>query len=245
MTELPPLSPTKRSTPNRSKHRTVTDRPALYEVLDAGLICHLGLMVNGSPMVLPTGYGRDGDTLYLHGSTGARSLRAATDGAPVCVTVTMVDGIVYARSLMHHSMNYRSAVVHGIARPVTERAEKLHGLRVITEHLSPGSWDYARDVSAKEYASVAVLALELREASVKVRAAGPGDDDADLDLPVWAGVLPVHRTFGTPVPAEDLPPGVELPAHVAQRSDSRPQSVTNMNTIRVSAADHWAEQPSR
>lgn len=218
MTELAPLSPTARSTPNRSKHRTVADRATLYDVLDAGLICHLGVVLDDSPVVLPTGYGRDGDTLYLHGSTGARSLRAAAGGVRVCATVTLTDGIVYARSLMHHSLNYRSAVVHGVARPVSERAEKLHGLRVITEHLAPGSWDYAREVNSKEYAAVAVLALDLHEASVKVRAAGPGDDEADLHLPVWAGVLPVHRTFGAPVPADDLPRGVEVPVHVADRS---------------------------
>lgn len=217
MRESAPLSPTERSTPNRTKHRTVSERTALYDALDAGLICHLGMVLHGSPVVLPTGYGRDGDTLYLHGSTGARSLRAAAGGVDVCATVTLTDGIVYARSLMHHSMNYRSAVVHGIARPVTERAEKLHGLRVITEHLAPGSWEYAREVNAKEYAAVAVLGLDLHEASVKVRAGGPGDDEVDVHLPVWAGVLPVHQSFGAPVPAPDLSPGVPVPVHVARR----------------------------
>lgn len=209
------LSPTDRSTPGRTKHRAMFDRAALYDVLDAGLICHLGLVLDGSPVVLPTGYGRDGDTLYLHGSTGARSLRAAADGIDVCVTVTHLDGIVYARSLNHHSMNYRSAVVHGRALPVTEREEKLHGLRVVTEHLAPGSWEHARGVNAKEYAAVSVLALPLHEASVKVRAEGPNDDAEDVEAnAVWAGVLPIRQVFGTPEPAADLP----VPEHVAARA---------------------------
>lgn len=213
------LSPTARSTPHRTKHRTRTERSALYEVLDTGLICHIGLVVNGSPRVLPTGYGRHEDTLYLHGSTGARSMREAAGGTAVCVTITHVDGIVYARSLMHHSMNYRSAVVHGIAKPVTERAEKLNALRIITEHLAPGSWDYARAVNAKESAAVSVLALDLHEASVKVRAEGPGDDPEDVrDSSVWAGVLPLRQVAGAPVPAADLPEGIGVPEHVARRA---------------------------
>lgn len=213
------LSPTARSTPHRTKHRTRTERSALYEVLDTGLICHIGLVVNGSPVVLPTGYGRHEDTLYLHGSTGAHSLREAAGGAAVCVTVTHVDGIVYARSLMHHSMNYRSAVVHGIAKPVTERAEKLKALRIITEHLAPGSWDYARAVNAKEYAAVSVLALDLHEASVKIRAEGPNDDAEDVrDSSVWAGVLPLRQVTDAPVPAADLPEGIGVPEHVARRA---------------------------
>ncbi len=215
MTTSTPLSPTDRSTPGRTKHRAVSDRAALYDVLDAGLICHLGLVLDGSPVVLPTGYGRDGDTLYLHGSTGARSLRAASDGIDVCVTVTHVDGIVYARSLNHHSMNYRSAVVHGRARPVTERDEKLHGLRVITEHLAPGSWEHARGINKKEDAAVSVLSLPLHEASVKIRAEGPNDDAEDIEAnAVWAGVLPIRQVFGTPEPASDLP----VPAHVTARA---------------------------
>lgn len=215
-----PLSPTKRSTPNRTKHRTVTDRTVLYEVLDTGLICHVGLVLDGSPVVLPTGYGRDGDTLYLHGSTGARSMRAAqSPQVDVCVTVTHVDGIVYARSLFHHSMNYRSAVVHGKAVPVTGRAAKLHGLRVITEHLAPGSWEHAREVNAKEDAAVSVLALPLDEASVKVRATGPNDEPEDVEAAAaWAGVLPLAPAFGEPIPADDLAPGLDVPVHVKGRS---------------------------
>ncbi|AHI00749.1 pyridoxamine 5'-phosphate oxidase family protein [Kutzneria viridogrisea] len=207
----PPLSPTPRSTLNREKQRAVYDRSELDAVLDGGLICHLGVVLDGAPVVLPTGYGRDGDTLYLHGSSGARSLRGADQ---VCVTVTLVDGVVYARSVFNHSMNYRSAVVHGQVRRVEEPAEKLHGLRVLTEHLSPGSWDHARQPSKRELAATAVLALDLTESSVKMRSGAPGDDEEDVTANLaWAGVLPIVTTWGAPVPASDLP----IPAHVTNR----------------------------
>jgi nitroimidazol reductase NimA-like FMN-containing flavoprotein (pyridoxamine 5'-phosphate oxidase superfamily) len=215
---LPPLSPTPRSRLGRKKDRAATDRAELHALLDEALLCHLGIVLDGAPVVLPTGYGRDGDTLYLHGSTGARSLRAAADGLDVCVTVTLLDGIVYARSLNNHSMNYRSAVVHGVARPVQAPEDKRRALRVVTDHLAPGSWGYARDVSARELAGVAVLALDLAEASVKVRAGAPGDDEADLALGVWAGVLPVRTVFGEPAGAPDQAVGLAVPAHVRQRA---------------------------
>ncbi|GAB2989753.1 pyridoxamine 5'-phosphate oxidase family protein [Amycolatopsis acidiphila] len=214
------LSPTPRSTLNRKKDRAATDRQALYDVLDEGLVCHLGLVLNGSPVVLPTGYGRDGDTLYFHGSTGAGNLRAAATGIDVCITVTLLDAIVYARSLNNHSMNYRSAVVHGRARLVEDAEEKMHGLRVVTDHLAPGSWEHAREVNAKEFASVAVLSLGLDEASVKARAGGPGEEPEDLDSQhVWAGVVPVRTTFGAPVPADYVPAGSPVPAHVSRGRD--------------------------
>ena len=199
---MTPLSPTPRSTLTRKKDRAATGRQALYDVLDEALICHLGLVLHGSPAVLPTGYGRDGDTLYLHGSTGAGNLRAAAEGIDVCVTVTLLDGIVYARSLNNHSMNYRSAVVHGKARIVDAPEEKMHGLHVITEHLTPGSWEHAREVKPKELAAVAVLAIDLAEASVKARSGGPGEQLEDEDKHhIWAGVVPVQTTFGAPAPA--------------------------------------------
>ena len=161
-----PLSPTPRSTIGRLSERGRTDRSDLDDVLDAGLICHLALTVRDGPLVVPTGYGRDGDTLYVHGSTGAATLRAGAAGVPVCVAVTLVDGVVYARSVFHHSMNYRSAVVHGTAVPVVEREAKLHALSVITEHLAPGSWDYTRQPSRKDLAATPVLSIDLTEASV-------------------------------------------------------------------------------
>lgn len=209
------LSPTPRSTLTRKSQRAAHERSALHEVLDAALVCHLGLVLNGSPVVLPTGYGRDGDTLYLHGSTGSGNVRAAATGVDVCVTVTILDGIVYARSLNNHSMNYRCAVVHGRARHVTDSGEKLHGLRVVTDHLAPGSWEHAREPNAKELASVSVLALDLAEASVKIREGAPGDDEEDVVAnKAWAGVLPVRTVFGDPIPASDLP----TPAHVTNRT---------------------------
>jgi len=208
------LSPTPRSTIKRGKNRAATDRSELYAVLDAGLVCHLAVVVDGAPVVLPTGYGRDGDTLYLHGSTGARTLREAAAGLPVSVAVTLLDGIVYARSVFDHSMNYRCAVVHGVATPVTDPAAKSHGLRVLVEHLSPGSWDYARQPTPRELAATAVLALDLAEASVKIRTGPPSDEESS---PVWAGVLPVVTTYGTPEPCPLLAEGTAVPEHVSGR----------------------------
>lgn len=210
------LSPTERSTIRRGAKRARTDRGELHATLDAGLVCHLALVVDGSPRVLPTGYGRRGDTLYLHGSTGARSLREAGE---VCVSVTHVDGVVYSRSMMHHSINYRSAVIHGRIRHVEDPAERWEGLRVITEQLAPGSWDYARRPNKKELAATAVLALDLSEAAVKIRTGDPGDDAEDVEAnEAWAGVLPLHRSWGAPVPSADLIAELPVPEHVLRRS---------------------------
>jgi nitroimidazol reductase NimA-like FMN-containing flavoprotein (pyridoxamine 5'-phosphate oxidase superfamily) len=217
------LSPTPRSTVQRGKKRAVTERSALHEILDAGLICHLGVVVDGCPLVLPTGYAREGDTLYLHGSSGALSLRTAgtTD---ICVTVTHLDGIVYARSVFHFSVNYRSAVIHGRARVLTED-EKLHALHVLTEHLAPGSWDHARRPNAKELAKTTALALDLTEASVKIRAGGPVDEEEDVAAnTAWAGVLPLTRSWAAPVPSPDLAPGWAVPEHVTGRARSTQDS---------------------
>ncbi|NAS24952.1 pyridoxamine 5'-phosphate oxidase family protein [Herbidospora sp. NEAU-GS84] len=213
MTEL---SSTPRTVLGRSKARGRTDRAELHAVLDAGLICHLGVIVDGSPMVIPTGYGRIGDTLYVHGSTGARSLRTAP-GDTVCVTVTHLDGIVLARSVFHHSVNYRSAMIYGVPRLVTDEEERMAGLAAITEQLAPGQWDYARLPNRKEMAATAVLALSLEEASVKMRAAGPSDDDEDYDLPIWAGVLPVVTTWGEPEPDPKMTRDIPVPAHISGR----------------------------
>lgn len=215
------LSPTPRSTIQRGKNRAVTNRAALHAVLDAGLICHLAFVAHGAPVVIPTGYGRDGDTLYVHGSTGAASLRAVGAGAQVCVNVTLLDGVVYSRAVFHHSVNYRSATVHGQARQVGDRDAKLAALAVITNHIAPGSWDYARDPSKQELAKTAVLALDLTEAAVKIRTGPPGEEPADL-LPrhngrTWAGVLPLHRSWGQPQPCPELPSGVPVPPHVTTR----------------------------
>jgi hypothetical protein len=218
MTAAPPLSPTPRSTVRRNAKRARSDRAELYDVLAAGLVGHLGIVLDGAPVVLPTGYGRHGDTLYLHGSTGAATLRAAAAGGPVCFTVTHVDGVVYARSAFHHSMNYRCAVVHGTARLVDDPAERLLGLEALTEHLAPGSWTATRQPDRRELAATALLALDLTEASVKVRTGPPGDDEADLSAPVWAGVLPLRTVVGTPEPCPLLPAGTPVPDRVLNRS---------------------------
>ncbi|MFI6739882.1 pyridoxamine 5'-phosphate oxidase family protein [Nonomuraea sp. NPDC050451] len=210
------LSTTSRTALGRSKERSSSDRNDLHEVLDTGLVCHLGVVVNGHPMVLPTGYGRIGETLYLHGSTGATTLRAA-DGGEVCVTVTHVDGIVLARSVFHHSVNYRSAVIYGRARLVTDPEERMAGLRALSEQLAPGQWDYVRQPNRKELAATAVLALSLEEASVKIRRGAPKDEEEDYDLPVWAGVLPLVTTWGEPEPDPMLQEGIDVPVHILHR----------------------------
>ncbi|MFC9893547.1 pyridoxamine 5'-phosphate oxidase family protein [Nocardia sp. NPDC127579] len=217
MSTRTPLSPTPRSTVTRIKDRARTDRADLDAVLDAGMVCHLGVLLGDSPVVLPTIYGRDGDTVYLHGSTGAGNLRAALRGE-ISLSVTHVDGLVYARSAMHFSMNYRSAVVRGRPVEIADPEERLRALRVIVEHAAPGAWDRVRPPSKKEMAATMVLALDLTEASVKIRTGGPGDDPADIATGgVWAGVLPLQQVWGEPIPSPDLEPGLETPGDVLNR----------------------------
>jgi uncharacterized protein len=213
---LPDLSSTPRTALGRHSERGRTERDDLYAVLDAGLICHLGVIVDGMPRVLPTGYGRLGDLLYLHGSSANSSILTG-QGRQVCVTVTRLDGLVCARSVFNHSMNYRSAVIFGVARLVTDPEEKLLALRTITEHLVPGQWSYARQPSKKELAATSALALPLTEASVKIRASGPSDEPEDHALHVWAGVVPVTTGFGEPEPDPGLRPGVDVPPHIVKR----------------------------
>lgn len=210
------LSPTERTRVRRHSERAQTERAELFAVLDAGMICHLGVIMNGSPVVLPTAYGRIGDTLYLHGSSANRSMHAA-DGHEVCVTVTHVDGLVCARAAFTHSVNYRSAVVFGTARIVTDEAERLAGLRAVTEQLIPGRWDAVRAPTRKELAATSVLALPLAEASVKVRTGPPKDEPEDLDAGIWAGVLPLGVAFGEPLADPELPAGIGAPDHIRAR----------------------------
>jgi nitroimidazol reductase NimA-like FMN-containing flavoprotein (pyridoxamine 5'-phosphate oxidase superfamily) len=208
-----PLSSTPRTTINRLRERGRTDRSDLYAVLGAGLICHLGVVIEGVPVVLPTGYGRIDETLYLHGSSANKSLVMAA-GQQVCVTVTLLDGLVCARAVFHHSMNYRSAVIFGGARLVTDGGEKLAALHAVTEHLVPGRWDHAREPTRKELAATAVLALPLAEASVKIRTGAPKDDPEDYDSGIWAGVLPAALTFGPADPDPALAAGIPVPEHI-------------------------------
>ena len=213
---MPDLSATARTELRRHRERGRADRDDLYAVLDAGLICHLGVIADGAPRVLPTGYGRLGDLLYLHGSSANGTFMAAA-GHEVCVTVTHLDGLVYARSVFNHSMNYRSAMIYGVARMLTDPAEQTEALRIITEHLAPGQWSYVRQPTRKELAATSVLELPLTEASVKIRTGGPHDELEDYELDVWAGVVPVTVVFGDPVPDEKLRAGIATPGHIANR----------------------------
>ncbi len=216
-TETTPLSSTPRTTLRRHRERGQADRAALYAVLDAGLICHLGVVAGEDPVVLPTAYGRDGDTLYLHGSSANGAFWAA-DGHRVCVTVTHIDGIVAARSVFSHSVNYRSAVIFGTATMVKDEEERWQALRLVTDQVIPGRWAAARQPTAKEMAATAVLSLPLAEASVKVRTGMPADEPEDLALDVWAGVLPVAVAFGEPQPDPALRAEIPLPAHIRDRT---------------------------
>jgi nitroimidazol reductase NimA-like FMN-containing flavoprotein (pyridoxamine 5'-phosphate oxidase superfamily) len=217
-TSGPPLPVTDRTRHRRLREQGSTERGDLDAILSAGVICHLGVVVDGYPMVVPTVYGVSGDTLYLHGSVASRSLVSAPQAA-ICVTVTHVDGLVLARSVFEHAVNYRSAMIYGTPRVVTSREEKLAGLRCLSEHIVPGQWDYARRPSKKELAATTLLALPLAEASVKIRTGPPDDGDSpDAALPVWAGVLPLAPAWGDPVPDPVLPPEIPLPPHIAART---------------------------
>jgi nitroimidazol reductase NimA-like FMN-containing flavoprotein (pyridoxamine 5'-phosphate oxidase superfamily) len=208
-----PLRRTERTRLRRAPQQGSHERSDLEAVLDAGWVCHLGIVVDGWPMVVPTTYGRDGNCLYLHGSVASRSLRTGIR-EPVCVTVTHVDGIVIARSLFNHSVNYRSAMVFGIAE-VLGGDDKLGGLRVISDHVVPGQWDYARAPSVTELAQTTVLRLALDLASVKTSVGPPGDGDGpDAALAVWAGEIPVRAAAGEPVTAPGVADDLTIPAHL-------------------------------
>lgn len=210
--------PTPRTTPTRYRERASYDRDVVHRILDEALICHLGYLSAGRPVVLPTTHARSGETLYLHGSTGSRPMLTATEGLPVCVTATLVDGLVLARSALHHSLVYRSVVVLGDARLVDDPAEKLRALESLLDHVAAGRAGDCRAPNARELAATAVLAVDLLEVSAKVRTGGPADDPEDLALPHWAGVLPLSVTAGAPVPADDLDPATPVPPYLTAYS---------------------------
>jgi len=189
-----------RVTVRRMPERGRYDRASLDAVLDAGFVCHLGLAVDGQPYVIPTIYGRSGDDLFVHGSAASRTLRELGRGAPACLAVTHLDGVVVARSTFHSSLNYRSAVLLGTAHRVEDRASKAEALRAITEHFLQGRWEEARPPTPRELDATSVLRLPIDEASVKIRVGPPSDDEADYALPVWAGVIPLRIVAGHPVP---------------------------------------------
>jgi nitroimidazol reductase NimA-like FMN-containing flavoprotein (pyridoxamine 5'-phosphate oxidase superfamily) len=215
--DLMELSSTPRTRHRRLREQGRSDRGALFAVLGAGFVCHLGVVVDGAPMVVPTVYGIDDDFLYFHGSVASRSLAG---GQQICVTVTHVDGLVLARSLFEHGVNYRSAMVYGLPRALSG-ADKLAGLRVLSEHAVPGQWDYARQPSTKELAATSIFALPLDEASVKISSGPPDDGDGpDAALGLWAGVVPMETVRRAPEPDPALPGGTPVPAHITALATS-------------------------
>lgn len=196
---MPPQPPSPRATV-RYKGRGHYERDVVDAILDEAVVCHIGVVqADGSPMVLPTLFARDGDVVYVHGSPASRLLRAGKQGVELCLTVMLLDGFVMAKSAFHHSINYRSVVVFGRGEEVTDDAEKAHALEVLVEHVHPGRSAESRPPNDKELKATLVLRLSLDEASAKVRQGGPMDDDEDLDLPYWAGVIPVRSVRGEPV----------------------------------------------
>lgn len=192
-------TPTDRTQVRRLPKRGVYDKEQVHSILDEGFLCHVGFAVDGQPFVIPTGYARVGERIYLHGSAASRMVRSLDGGLPVCVTVTLLDGFVLARSAFHHSMNYRSVMILGTARLVDDAEEKIEALRAFTNHIAAGRWDEARQPTAQELKGTSVLALDLEEVSAKIRSGPPVDDEDDYTLPVWGGVIPVRLTAGTPV----------------------------------------------
>ena len=203
------FTPTERTRLGRIPSRGTYDRTQVYGILDEGKVCHVGFAVDGQPFVIPTGYARFVDELFIHGSAASRMVRALGDGIDVCVTVTLIAGLVLSRSAFHHSMNYRSVVILGRARVVADPREKTMALRCFTNHVVPGRWEEVRPPSDQELKGTTVLALPLREVSAKVRTGGPAEDPQDLARPVWAGVVPLRTVFGDPIAAPDLAPGTE------------------------------------
>jgi nitroimidazol reductase NimA-like FMN-containing flavoprotein (pyridoxamine 5'-phosphate oxidase superfamily) len=199
-----------RRLPNRGSHETAT----IHEIFDSAFLAHVGFNVNGQPFVVPTLYGRDGDKLYLHGSAASRILRQLETGVPACVTVSLVDGLVLARSAFHHSMNYRSVMAFGTARKINDSAVKINALRVIAEHVMEGRWVDVRGPNEKELKATAVLEFAIEEASAKIRTGPPLDDEEDYELSVWAGVSPLGLSPGRPVEDPRLKAGIEIPEYV-------------------------------
>jgi hypothetical protein len=208
------FQPTTNTTLKRLPDRGAFERDTVNAILDAAFICHVGFVAHGQPFVIPTSYARVNDELFIHGSAASRMLRNLSEGIPVCVTVTHVDGLVLARSAFHHSINYRSVMVFGTAQLVTDEQAKFDALRAFTEHIIPGRWPEIRRPNAQELKATTVLALPLQEASAKIRTGPPKDDDEDMAIPVWAGVLPLTVTPGEPMADPYLPDTIALPEHV-------------------------------
>lgn len=215
------LDVTSRTKIKRMPSRGHYERELIYQILDEGLVCHVGFVVDSQPFVIPTAYGRLGNCLYIHGASASRMMRSLASGIEVCVTVTLLDGLVLARTVFHHSMNYRSVVIFGTATLVEDADEKLKALEVFTEHIVPGRWAEARQPNRQELAVTSVLALPLDEASAKVRTGLPNDEEQDYDIPVWAGVIPLELTAGEPIASDRLQPGITLPAYARNYTRSQ------------------------
>ena len=207
------LLQTERTKLKRLPKRGHFDRETVYGILDEGFICHVGFAPQGQPFVIPTGYARVDDKLYIHGSQASRMLRTLSGGVDACVTVTIVDGLVLARSAFHHSMNYRSVVIFGRARMVEDREEKMAALVALSEHIVRGRWADVREPNEEEFIKTTVLELPLVEASAKIRTGPPLDDEEDYALPVWAGVIPLKLEAGEPIKDPRLPQGIQVPEY--------------------------------
>ena len=210
------IPPTERTRVVREPHRGAYDRETIYRILDEGYVCHVGFAVDSQPYVIPTLFARIGDAIYFHGSAASRMLRNVSDGIPVCVTVTLIDGFVLARSVFNHSMNYRSVVALGNAGLVEAPEEKLEALHAFTEKILPGRWNDARQPNEKELKATSILRLPLTEVSAKIRVGPPEDDAPDYALPVWAGVIPLSLTPGAPIRDEKCDASIPTPAYAAQ-----------------------------
>jgi len=212
--------PTARTRVVREADRAVYDRETVYRILDEGFLCHVGFVVDGQPFVIPTSYGRKGASLYIHGSAASRMLRHVqmNGGAPVCITVTLLDGLVLARSVFNHSMNYRSVVILGKAALVEDPEEKLGALRALSEHILPGRWDDARQPNERELKATSVLRVPIEEFSAKVRTGPPIDDAEDYSFPTWAGVIPLEMKAGVPIPDTRVDPARAVPGYVQNYS---------------------------
>jgi len=206
--------PTQRTTIHRMPTRAAYDRVVVEAILDEGLYCHLGFTVDGQPYVIPTIHARADDRLYVHGSSASRMLRSLKTGVPMCVTVTILDGLVFARSAFHHSVNYRSVVVLGVALEVTDPLEKYDALKAVVDHVAPNRWDDVRRPTEQELKATSVLRLPLEEVSAKIRTGPPLDDEEDYLLPCWAGELPLRLTPQVPLPDPRLPSETSVPSYI-------------------------------
>jgi nitroimidazol reductase NimA-like FMN-containing flavoprotein (pyridoxamine 5'-phosphate oxidase superfamily) len=207
--------PTPRTRVVREAERGVYDRETAYRILDEGFLCHVGFVADGQPFVIPTSYGRKDDRLYIHGSAASRMLRQMKEGVPVCVTVTLLDGLVLARSVFNHSMNYRSVVILGKATAVDDPSEKIEALRLLSEHIIPGRWADARQPNERELKATLVMRVPIEEYSAKVRTGPPIDDEEDYSLPTWAGVVPLETVARAPINDPRLDPKYVVPAYAA------------------------------